>query len=116
MSDYWVAGKLGMCCVLGAVCLQQPLCCSPLDRVSVDAFGMHCHQKEQHLQRWWPCRHLHSQHIVALHHCCCCCLCVFVLCYRELCAAAANGPGLADMFARIMVSVDEDIISLEIPR
>jgi hypothetical protein len=36
--------------------------------------------------------------------------------YRELCAAAATGPGLADMFGRIMVSVDEDIISLEIPR
>lgn len=36
--------------------------------------------------------------------------------FRELCAAAATGPGLADMFGRIMVSVDEDIISLEIPR
>lgn len=35
---------------------------------------------------------------------------------RELCAAAATGPGLADMFGRIMVSVDEDIISLDIPR
>jgi hypothetical protein len=41
--------------------------------------------------------------------------CVFASC-RELCAAAATGPGLADMFGRIMVSVDEDIISLEIPR
>ena len=40
----------------------------------------------------------------------CCCGC------RELCAAAGSGPGLADMFGRIMVSVDEDIISLEIPR
>jgi hypothetical protein len=41
--------------------------------------------------------------------------CHVLLC-RELCAAAASGPGLADMFARIMVSVDEDIISLDIPR
>jgi len=51
------------------------------------------------------------------HHLCCAvpCRAVLLRC-RELCAAAATGPGLADMFARIMVSVDEDIISLEIPR
>lgn len=37
--------------------------------------------------------------------------------FRELVAAAnAGGPGLADMFARIMVAVDEDVISLDIPR
>lgn len=35
---------------------------------------------------------------------------------RELCVAAASGPGLADMFGRIMVSLDEDIVSLDIPR
>lgn len=35
---------------------------------------------------------------------------------RELVSAAGSGPGLADMFARIMVAVDEDIISLDIPR
>jgi exportin-T len=36
--------------------------------------------------------------------------------FRELVAAAASGPGLADMFVRILVSVDEDVISLDIPR
>ena len=36
--------------------------------------------------------------------------------FRDLIAAAAQGPGLADMFCRILVSIDEDIISLEIPR
>eukprot|EP00882_Tetradesmus_deserticola_P029784 GHRQ01033390.1.p1 GENE.GHRQ01033390.1~~GHRQ01033390.1.p1 ORF type:complete len:202 (+),score=53.51 GHRQ01033390.1:676-1281(+) len=36
--------------------------------------------------------------------------------FRELVAAAGSGPGLADMFARIMVAVDEDVISLDIPR
>jgi exportin-T len=36
--------------------------------------------------------------------------------FRELVAAAGSGPGLSDMFARIMVAVDEDVISLDIPR
>jgi exportin-T len=36
--------------------------------------------------------------------------------FRDLIAAAAQGPGLADMFCRILLSIDEDIISLEIPR
>lgn len=36
--------------------------------------------------------------------------------FRDLIAAAQQGPGLADMFCRIMNSVDEDIISLDIPR
>ncbi|WIA12173.1 hypothetical protein OEZ85_012245 [Tetradesmus obliquus] len=36
--------------------------------------------------------------------------------FRELVAAAGSGPGLADMFGRIMVAVDEDVISLDIPR
>lgn len=36
--------------------------------------------------------------------------------FRDLIAAAHQGPGLADMLCRVMVAVDEDIISLEIPR
>lgn len=36
--------------------------------------------------------------------------------FRDLIRAASQGPGLVDMFCRIMVSVDEDIISLDIPR
>lgn len=36
--------------------------------------------------------------------------------FRELVAAASSGPGLADMFVRIMIAVDEDVISLDIPR
>eukprot|EP00879_Flechtneria_rotunda_P017634 GHRR01018485.1.p1 GENE.GHRR01018485.1~~GHRR01018485.1.p1 ORF type:complete len:825 (+),score=308.84 GHRR01018485.1:604-3078(+) len=36
--------------------------------------------------------------------------------FIELVAAAGTGPGLADMFVRIMVAVDEDVISLDIPR
>jgi len=36
--------------------------------------------------------------------------------FRDLIAAAHQGPGLADMLCRVMVSVDEDIISLDIPR
>eukprot|EP00878_Enallax_costatus_P021623 GHUV01022908.1.p1 GENE.GHUV01022908.1~~GHUV01022908.1.p1 ORF type:complete len:615 (+),score=214.70 GHUV01022908.1:523-2367(+) len=36
--------------------------------------------------------------------------------FRELVAAAGSGPGLTDMFVRIMVAVDEDVISLDIPR
>jgi exportin-T len=36
--------------------------------------------------------------------------------FRDLVAAAHSGPGLADMFCRVMAAVDEDIISLDIPR
>lgn len=36
--------------------------------------------------------------------------------FRELVSAAGSGPGLTDMFVRIMVAVDEDVISLDIPR
>ncbi|GBF91404.1 exportin [Raphidocelis subcapitata] len=36
--------------------------------------------------------------------------------FRDLVAAARQGPGLADMLCRVMVAVDEDVISLEIPR
>ena len=36
--------------------------------------------------------------------------------FRDLIAAARQGPGLADMFCRVMASVDEDVISLEIAR
>lgn len=36
--------------------------------------------------------------------------------FRDLIAVAHQGPGLADMLCRVMVAVDEDIISLEIPR
>jgi exportin-T len=36
--------------------------------------------------------------------------------FRDLVSAARQGPGLADMLCRVMVAVDEDVISLEIPR
>jgi exportin-T len=36
--------------------------------------------------------------------------------FHDLIGAAGQGPGLVDMFCRVLVSVDEDIISLEIPR
>jgi exportin-T len=36
--------------------------------------------------------------------------------FHDMVAAAATGPGLADMFVRILASVDEDIISLEFAR
>jgi hypothetical protein len=36
--------------------------------------------------------------------------------FHDLIATAQQGPALADMFGRIMAAVDEDIISLEIPR
>jgi hypothetical protein len=36
--------------------------------------------------------------------------------FHDMVAAAATGPGLADMFVRILASVDEDVISLEFAR
>jgi hypothetical protein len=36
--------------------------------------------------------------------------------FHDLIGAAGQGSGLVDMFCRVLISVDEDIISLEIPR
>ena len=36
--------------------------------------------------------------------------------FQDCIALLADGAGAADMFCRILTSVDEDVISLEIPR
>lgn len=36
--------------------------------------------------------------------------------FHDLIAATAQGDGVVDMFCRILLSVDEDIVSLDIPR
>lgn len=36
--------------------------------------------------------------------------------FQDIISLLADGAGTADMFCRILTSVDEDIISLEIPR
>jgi exportin-T len=36
--------------------------------------------------------------------------------FHDLIGAAGQGAGLVDMFCRVLISIDEDIISLEIPR
>ena len=36
--------------------------------------------------------------------------------FQDLIGAMAQGDGIVDMFCRILVAVDEDIVSLDIPR
>ena len=36
--------------------------------------------------------------------------------FQDLIGALAQGEGIVDMFCRILVAVDEDIVSLDIPR
>jgi len=36
--------------------------------------------------------------------------------FQDLIGAMAHGEGIVDMFCRILVAVDEDIVSLDIPR
>lgn len=36
--------------------------------------------------------------------------------FQDLIGAMSQGEGIVDMFCRILVAVDEDIVSLDIPR